>query len=266
MPATPSPDFSLLRATLGASAARFDVEHLAACESTNTLLLARAAAGAPSGTVILCDNQQAGRGRRGRRWLATPGMSLTFSLLWRFTPPRVPAALSLAVGVAIAEAIESVLPCRIELKWPNDIWLDGRKLGGVLIEATGPANASALVIGIGLNLARDPAWAGDIDQPFTALDAAGPCPPREVVLGRLLEQLASALDRFSTAGFAPFAPAWQARNALTGRSVELISDHGSLSGICSGISAGGELEITRDSQIHLVSAGDVSLRQQFPRG
>jgi biotin-[acetyl-CoA-carboxylase] ligase BirA-like protein len=134
-----------------AEARRFDIDVLDSCDSTNAVLLARAEAGAPSGTVVIANEQTAGRGRRGRSWFASRGDSLTFSLLWRFAPGTAPAGLSLAVGLAVAQALEKVGAGGTALKWPNDILKDGRKLGGILVELL-PGAPHAAVIGIGINL------------------------------------------------------------------------------------------------------------------
>jgi BirA family biotin operon repressor/biotin-[acetyl-CoA-carboxylase] ligase len=106
MSSSPHLDLAVITRALGAAACRFDIDILAACDSTNRLLLARAEAGAPSGAVVVAEQQTAGRGRRGRNWISAAGDSLTFSLLWRFVPGTSPAGLSLAVGVAVAQAVE----------------------------------------------------------------------------------------------------------------------------------------------------------------
>jgi biotin-[acetyl-CoA-carboxylase] ligase BirA-like protein len=155
MPAT----IAAIAAHARAAARRFDIDVLDSCDSTNAVLLARAEAGAPSGTVVIANEQTAGRGRRGRSWFASPGDSLTFSLLWRFAPGTAPAGLSLAVGLAVAQALTDL--CAgvgagdTALKWPNDILKDGRKLGGILVELL-PGAPHAAVIGIGINLHLPP--------------------------------------------------------------------------------------------------------------
>ncbi|MCX7177879.1 MAG: biotin--[acetyl-CoA-carboxylase] ligase [Proteobacteria bacterium] len=143
-----------IAAALGELSKRFDVDVLAECDSTNTRLLALAEAGAPAGTVIATERQLAGRGRRGHSWLSATGASLTFSLLWRFSPDRALTGLSLAVGVAVARALEALGIADVQLKWPNDVLLRGGKLAGVLIELVPGARPSAAVIGIGINLAE----------------------------------------------------------------------------------------------------------------
>ncbi|MFN4148820.1 MAG: biotin--[acetyl-CoA-carboxylase] ligase, partial [Rhodocyclaceae bacterium] len=144
-------DLTAIVQALGSEACRFDVELLPECASTNALLLARAEAGAPSGTVVIAETQTAGRGRRGRAWHSTPGDSLTFSLLWRFAPATLPLGLSLATGVAVTNALKKIGAGDTALKWPNDILKDGRKLAGILVELV-PNVPHAAVIGIGLNL------------------------------------------------------------------------------------------------------------------
>src|SRR5471032_1954753 len=147
-------DAAAVRAQLGPRARRFRVELLDACASTNTLLLERARAGAPSGSVIACELQSAGRGRRGNNWQSGLGGSLTFSLLWRFAQGAAGlSGLSLAAGVAVARALAAGGAAEVQLKWPNDLLHAGRKLGGILIELRGDAQGpSAAVIGIGINV------------------------------------------------------------------------------------------------------------------
>ncbi|HEX6733743.1 MAG TPA: biotin--[acetyl-CoA-carboxylase] ligase, partial [Azonexus sp.] len=152
-------DLVLLKARLGPLAGRFDVDALDTCDSTSSELMRRADAGAPAGTVIVADRQEAGRGRRGRSWLSSPERSLTFSVLWRFTgsPARL-GGLSLAVGVALAQALESLGARGVGLKWPNDVLLstasDQAKLAGVLVEVVSDRRGCQTVIGIGLNLGQ----------------------------------------------------------------------------------------------------------------
>lgn len=152
------------------------IEVVAQVDSTNSQLLQRARAGDDSPTVMVALEQTAGRGRQGRRWLAAPGESLTFSLAvpWQANTSDAANALSglsLAVGVALAEAIDLA----VQLKWPNDLWLGRRKLGGILIEVAPVANSATqrvVVIGVGLNVggalpALDPT-AGAVSGPPAA--------------------------------------------------------------------------------------------------
>lgn len=261
MSGQPSPgfDYALLLAHLGELATRFDVEHQASCPSTNTELLRRA--DAPAGSVLICDEQTAGRGRRGRRWTSAAGHSLTFSLRWRLPPGCASSGLSLAVGVAVAQALEILGVPAIGLKWPNDIWLYGRKLGGVLVEATPERKNPAFVIGIGLNLSRPADWPEYLAATSASLDETGLGISREVLLAALLRQLHVCLGRFGEQGFGALSGAWNAHNALLGLPVTLSADHRQLRGLCGTVNTEGALRlIDAEGVPHLITGGDLSLR------
>src|SRR5574340_420541 len=195
---------------LGGDAGQFDIGILPHAASSNTLLLRRAGLDAASGSVLAVELQTAGRGRMGRTWHAGLGSTLTFSLLWRFDCGlNALSGLSLAVGVAIARALNGLGVQDVRLKWPNDILTgpskagDQRKLGGVLIEAQGDMlGPSAVVIGIGLNYSLPDHLAGRIDQPAGALDeVCRDMPTRNRLLAAVLRELAGVLrqlDRKST--------------------------------------------------------------------
>ena len=258
-----------LAALLGAARGRFAVDALAECASTSTLLLERAAQGAPSGSVIVADRQHAGRGSRGRRWLASPQASLTFSVLWRFSGglERL-AGLSLAVGLAVVRALESCGAAGIALKWPNDVLHDGAKLGGILIELQSTAqnepDSAQAVIGIGLNLTLPD---GEIERngvalPVTALaDALVALPERHLLFARLLIELASAFDDFSAGGFAVLREQWQARHAWQDQPVRLLRDGRVVhQGICCGADDDGALLVQTESGLERCLSGDLTLR------
>lgn len=260
MLARPAFDYALLLSQLGTARARFDVDWLAECSSTNTVLQERAAKGAASGSVLVADVQTAGRGRRGRSWLSSPDNSLTFSLLWRLPPAVRSAGLSLAVGLAVAQALESLGARGVGLKWPNDIWLLGQKLGGVLIEVAFDSNGLGLIIGIGLNLRHDPELETQLGHASAALSDENLLLPREVVLGAVLRELASVLDRFGSEGFTALRAAWCARNALLGLPVRVSSESGEHLGNCGDVAADGALILHTAYGAHLlITGGDVSL-------
>lgn len=260
-------DAAVVNAALGALAPRFRVDILEVCESTNTLLLDRAHQGAPSGSMVACERQTAGRGRRGRSWLSAPGDSLTFSLLWRF-PPGTPvvAGLSLAVGVAVARALESVGAAGIRLKWPNDILAADGKLGGVLVETTMHGGAHAAVIGVGLNVRLPRALAQAVGGEAADLAAVMPfAPSRNLLLANLLAELAAMLDEFACSGFAAFIEAWLARHAYAGRTVCILADGAlPLEGRCAGVDADGALLLETAAGVKRIVSGEVSLRTANP--
>lgn len=259
MPAAPSLDLPAIAAGLGPLSARFDVDLLAECGSTNAELLDRACAGAPSGTVIAAERQTAGRGRMGRTWHAEPGASLTFSLLWRLPPGVSPAGLSLAAGVALVEALERFGVGGLALKWPNDILRDGRKLAGILIELV-PGDVSAAVIGIGVNLRLPETLPDEIRAASAALD--GPA-DQNALLAALLSELHAALTAFGEGGFAALRDRWLARCAHLDVPVRILSEFGvPVEGRCVGIDVDGALLVETPVCVQRILSGEVSLR--FP--
>lgn len=251
---------------------RFALEVLDSCASTSTLLLARAERGEPSGSVVACERQTAGRGRRGRSWLSAPGDSLTFSLLWRFpagTPP--PAGLSLAAGVAVARTLEGLGAAGVRLKWPNDILADGAKLGGILIETLTQGDVQRpsaggrhlAVIGIGLNVRLPSAIAAAVDAPAGALEALMPfAPSRNLLLAGLLDGLAVMLDEFARSGFAGLIEEWRARNAHAGDRVRILAEGAApVEGRCAGVDADGALLLETATGLRRIVSGEVSLRR-----
>ena len=257
-----------LNALLGEAHSRFAITALAECPSTNTFLLACNAQGAPSGSVIVCDRQTAGRGSRGRRWSASPQASLTFSLLWHFECELVRlSGLSLGVGVAVVRALAACGARGAMLKWPNDILFHDAKLGGILVElCSDPAQAqqAQAVIGIGLNLlppATD-GLDGAFMMPATSIDAMiSPVPERNRLLAALLVELAAMLDRFAAAGFAGLREEWLACHAWQGRAVRMLRDgRVEAEGTCCGVDADGTLLVQTPKGIVRCLSGDVSLR------
>lgn len=246
-----------IAAALGPIACRFDVDVLAECGSTNTLLLEKAERGAPAGTVIVAERQTAGRGRLGRQWLSEPGSSLTFSLLWRFPAGVAPSGLSLAVGVAVAEVLQTLGVPGIALKWPNDVLRDGRKLGGILVELVSGA-LDASVIGLGVNLKLPKALPAEVRAAATTLDLPL---SRNELLAKLLVGLQGVLEQFATAGFAALRPRWQALNAYAGASVQVVSEFSPpIDGRCMGVDGEGALLLEGAGGVQRIITGDVSLR------
>ena len=258
-------DPARLSPLLGEAAKRFNVIALTECESTNTLLMDRAADGAGSGTVLVTDRQTAGRGSRGRQWMASPESSLTFSVLWAFPGglDRL-SGLSLAVGVAVVRALENCGASGVRLKWPNDILHGHAKLGGILVELHAEPDSAKAVIGIGLNL-RLPETIGEPSAaalPAAALEQIVPTlPERHVLFAQLLAELAAAFDSFACGGFAALQDAWHARHAWQDKPVRLLRDgRVEKEGICAGADADGALLVRTNDGIERCLSGDVSLR------
>lgn len=260
-------DVERVRAALGPTAKRVDVEVLASIDSTNAELVRRAIAGAPAGMCIAAELQTAGRGRRGRQWHSALGASLTFSLLWRFDKGAAQlGGLSLAVGVAVLNALRKNGlrdPERLGLKWPNDVVAGGAKLGGVLIETQGDMlGPTTVVIGIGINLQLSDALKTSIDQPVTDLAAlSDKLPSRNRLQASMLDELVLVLDVFQQAGFGALKSAWQANHVLHGKTVRIAhADGTTMEAMVKDVADDGALIVNfKGRELH-VTAGEVSLR------
>jgi len=249
-----------VRYWLGEDAGQFDIGILPQAASSNTLLLQRAGLGAAGGSVLAVELQTAGRGRLGRTWHAGLGSTLTFSLLWRFDCGlNALSGLSLAVGVAVARALNGLGAREVRLKWPNDILVEQGKLGGVLIEAQGDMlGPSAVVIGIGLNCSLSESLVGRIDQPAVALDeVCREIPERNRLLAALLRELAGVLRQFAQEGFAAFGGEWERYHLHQDRAMQLRMMDGSVvTGIARGVSSSGELRLETAEGMRQFNSGE----------
>lgn len=241
----------------------FTVEVLDECPSTNGVLMERARTGGPGAAVLACEHQSAGHGRRGKRWESGVGTDLTFSVLWRFAQGAgALSGLSLAVGVALVRALARLGHPGVQLKWPNDLILRGRKLGGILIEVTGHhTGPSAVVAGIGLNVRWNEARSSAVDQPATGLsEGDGAVPSRTVLLAGLLVEMHSVLEQFARAGFAPFRAEWIQHHAWQGRQVTLrVSERTVADGEAVGIGEDGALLLRSAHGVERFHSGELRL-------
>lgn len=219
------------------------------------------------GKLIAAEWQDGGRGRLGRTWFGVLGGSLLFSFAWRFDGGSAQlAGLPLAVGVAIASALQQVGVARIGLKWPNDLLLQDAngewgKVGGILIEMQGDAlGPSHVVIGIGLNIDLPAAW--QLDQAVACLKNGGLQCGRNELLAKIIERLESTLSQFAETGFAPLRAQWEALHAWSNAALNVIAANGSVqSGQFTGLAADGSLRLATAQGEILVHSGDVSLRR-----
>lgn len=234
-------------------------------DSTSSELLRRAPAHDVHRHVLAAECQTAGRGRRGRIWTSVVGGSLTFSLAWRFERGASHlSALPLAVGLALADALEAQGFDGVELKWPNDVVVRGRKLGGILVEISGDAPGPSLaVIGIGLNVRLPRSMQRDIGQGAIDLGEIAPANAvdRNVLLGRILSALTDTLEAYAARGFGPLRDAWQRRHALHGKAVQiLLPDGGKVRGEVVAVDADGALVLSTGGRRLRFVNGEVSLR------
>jgi BirA family biotin operon repressor/biotin-[acetyl-CoA-carboxylase] ligase len=262
-------DSDALRAALDADAAArlAKLEVFTELDSTNRYLLA---APPPVGKLDVCiaEFQTAGRGRRGRRWVAPLGSGIALSVGWQFAGmPAEPSALTLAVGVAVRRALARAAGLSIALKWPNDLVFDERKLGGILLELKAEAHGGAHVVaGVGLNVALPESLLPSLsDWPRGAIDVKTALgkepPPRLVLAAALINELATLLADYPTQGFAAYRTEWRSADFLRGRAVRLDEPAGRLFGTALGIDADGALLVeTVAGERRRVVAGDVSVR------
>ncbi len=228
----------------------FTVEVLPELDSTNTELMRRARAGQLEPVLLVAERQTAGRGRLGRAWHSGAGDALTFSLGLPLAPADW-SGLSLAVGVAVAEALDP----GIRLKWPNDLWWQDRKLGGILIETAVGPQARYAVIGIGVNIAPRPAEG--LSTPPAALQELAPGLQGPAALERIALALVSTVQAFEQYGFAPFQARFNARDALAGRPVKLSDG---TEGTAHGVSKSGALLVHTAAGMAAVTSAEVSVR------
>jgi len=232
----------------------FSVEILPTLPSTNTALMERARAGRAEPIALVAEQQSAGRGRMGRQWLsdveATGLAPLTFSIGLPLAP-RDWSGLSLAVGLAVAQSLHA----DIELKWPNDLWLHGRKLGGILIETASMGALRYAVIGIGINIA--PRAAEGLRTPPAWLQELLPQADAAQAFGRIAPQVVKAVLDFAEQGMDPLLSAYRGRDALYGR--EVVCSDG-LSGTARGVDAQGALLLETAQGLQKISSAEVSVR------
>jgi BirA family biotin operon repressor/biotin-[acetyl-CoA-carboxylase] ligase len=222
--------------------------HFRSTDSTNAQAKRLAGAGAPGGLVVTADEQSAGRGRQGRSWFAPAGTALLYSALLRPLGRR--PLLPLAVPLAVCDACEAVAPVRCEVKWPNDVWVEGRKLAGVLIE--GRPEEDWAVIGVGLNVAVPAdAFPPELREGATSLGNGAPSSVADA-----LESLNTALARWLGAAESEVLESFRARDALRDRWIGWEGGEG----IAAGIDDSGHLLVERDDEEIALGAGEVHLR------
>jgi BirA family biotin operon repressor/biotin-[acetyl-CoA-carboxylase] ligase len=232
-------------------------------DSTNRYLVERSQNNAPSGSVCFAEHQTAGKGRRGRQWVSPYGSNIYLSILWRFQQgPAAISGLSLAIGVAVIRALKQHQINDVGLKWPNDIYSQGKKLGGILVEVSGetdgPCNA---VIGLGLNLFLPETQAEGITQAWTDLTkiTGQSRLSRNQLAGILLNHLLPVIAEYENVGVQAYLDEWRSYDCLSGKSATLFIGQQQFDGIVQGIDDSGMLLIKRpDGNVQTFASGEVS--------
>ena len=269
MTETSAVDAERLRATLGeeASFALEEVEVFAELDSTNRFLIEHPPREDRALRVCIAEFQTRGRGRRGREWLSPRSAGLCLSVSWRFAAePADLATITLAAGVAVRSAVETSCGVAPALKWPNDLMLDGRKLGGILVELAATRRAARhVVVGVGLNVAvPSETLANFSDWPAGAIDlhsALGRTPDRTELGARLCLALGKVFVDYESIGFGAYCDAWRRADYLRDAAIVVQRGAEELRGSARGIDDDGALLVTDTSGCeHRIVSGDVSVR------
>lgn len=232
-------------------------------DSTNQYLLERMDT-LQSGDACVAEYQQAGRGRRGRQWFSPFGSNLYLSMYWRLEQgPAAAMGLSLVIGIVLAEALQEQGAPDIRVKWPNDIYLDDRKLAGILVELTGKTgDAAQIVIGAGINLAMRAPAADVINQGWINLQEAGVNVDRNALSALIVNKMRTALVEFEQEGLTPFIERWARLDNFINRPVKLLIGDREIFGIARGIDPQGGLILEQDGVRKSWVGGEISLRPQ----
>lgn len=231
-------------------------------ESTNQYLLDRTDF-LESGSVCIAEYQSNGRGRRGREWVSPFGTNLYLSMYWRLEAGMAASmGLSLVVGVAVVEALESLGLYGIKLKWPNDLYYEDKKLAGILVEMNGQAGGAAnLVIGMGMNIHMPEATQG-IDQPWTSLsEVSAKLPERNLLAAALINAWNTALENYEVEGMKGFAERWNRLDNFIDRPARLIMGKKEICGVVRGINEQGAILLETENGIESYIGGEISLRK-----
>jgi len=253
-------DAGAARGSLPAELRDLPIEVFDVTISTNALARDAASGGARHGTVFVADAQTAGLGRGGKPWFSPPGVGIWMSVV---LTPELPVArlglLPLAVGAGAARALEASSGKRIGLKWPNDLLIGAKKVGGILLESGVRADRLVwAVAGIGINVATDPrAFPPDLRGTATSLEAEGaPRLARELLFARVLAEVLRMV-RGLEEGPAEVHAEFRARDALAGRTVRIDQDGARLVGVAEGIAEGGALRVRSGEDVALVHHGTI---------
>jgi BirA family biotin operon repressor/biotin-[acetyl-CoA-carboxylase] ligase len=230
-------------------------------DSTNQYLLDRLAE-LTSGDACIAEYQQAGRGRRGRQWISPFGANLYLSMFWRLEQgPAAAMGLSLVIGIVMAEVLQRLGAEQVRVKWPNDLYLNDRKLAGILVELTGKTgDAAQLVLGAGINMAMRETNASQIDQRWINLQEAGITIDRNELAAKLLNELRNSLRQFEIDGLTPFISRWRQLDNFIDRPVKLLIGEQQIFGIARGIDQQGALLLEQEGVIKPFIGGEISLR------
>ena len=236
-------------------------------DSTNSELMRRMQNKLPinSGQVLVAEMQEAGRGRRGRTWQSPFGANLYYSYYWRLDDGLQAAmGVSIAVGLAVYDALKALYGLEVALKWPNDIYFNHKKLAGVLVELDGQVEGPChLVIGIGINLQMPETASQQIDQPWTDIASHSHNLDKDKHVAHLTYALDERLAQYQVSGLTEMVSQWNTLNAFAGEVVCLSTGQRQWRGICEGIDVQGGIVLRQDGEVKSYYGGEISLRKEI---
>ena len=240
------------------------IELFQSLDSTNKYLQEQAEKSDCSGSVVLAERQTSGRGRRGKTWVSPFAANIYMSILWDFEQgAQALEGLSLAIGVAVRRALIELGLEDVRLKWPNDIYIGNKKLGGILLEMIGdPAGHCSVVIGVGINVSMPASMAVNIDQPWTDCCSESDAPiARSRLAALLIDNIFDILNDFESLGFAGYRDEWQEADAFKGLQGTISTPRDSVSGTVIGVDNRGAVQLKLMSgEVKSFIGGELSLR------
>ena len=256
-------DKTKVLAALSTKALASKVEVHSLIDSTNNYLLRRLPDHIKQGQVCIAEHQSAGRGRRGKEWISPFGSHIYMSMYWYLEQGMTAAmGLSVVAAIAISDAIKSLYQLDVQLKWPNDIYIQDKKIAGILIDLEGQAlEPSHCVIGIGVNVSMPEHASKAIDQPWTDLQSQTSIPiDRNLLVAAIISKLTDRLYEHQEHGIVKMLDQWFNLDLYLNKAVKLVSGGREVQGICRGINNQGALLLEVNRQIKPVYGGEVSLR------
>lgn len=248
-----------------------NLELFRSIDSTNKYAREKAEQQGASGTVVLAEQQSDGRGRRDKIWVSPFAANIYLSIVWNFeNGAQALEGLSLAVGVAVKRALDSNGVSDVKLKWPNDIYVEGKKLGGILLEMIGdPAGQCSVIVGVGLNVAMPKEGGAAIDQAWTdirsqlqgAREEGSSTLSRNALASALISEILIVLSDFQAQGFSSYRKEWQQADAFFGMQASINTPKESIPGIVRGVDENGALRLELETgEIKSFIGGELSLR------
>ena len=252
-----------IRKSLGREASEWlsNLELLPHIESTNKHLMEMAERGSIDGMVLIAEVQTGGRGRRGRTWVSPFGRNIAMSIGMKLVcHPADVGAVSLVIGLAVADVLRSVGLRNVKLKWPNDVLMEGRKVSGILIELTNRSDSMEMVIGVGINVGAKEFLMAGIEQEVADVTEQIHDLSRSVLAGQVINSVHGYCREFEEHGFRPFRDRWMALHGYQDQQVIVTSGSRTIHGICRGIGRSGALLVDNGMEVIELIGGEITVR------